>query len=141
MSHHDFVFAMLGAAAQTTRRLDRSLSAIKGISFSEYQLLACIYAQPNNSSTRVDLADSVGLTPSGVTRALKPLEKLGFVETIKDERDARRSLATLTPEGIELVTDAAGVVDDTLNRLGNPSDILGSDQERVIELLRNLAQG
>jgi len=40
----------------------------------------------------VDLAAAVGLTPSAVTRALRPLEKLGCVATQKSERDARRSL-------------------------------------------------
>ena len=42
------------------------------------------------------------------------MEKLGFVETIRDERDARRSLAQLTAAGRELLSDAAGVVDDTI---------------------------
>lgn len=141
MHHRDFVFTMLAAAARTTRRLDRSLSHIKGISFSQYQLLASIHAQPGMSSTRVELADAVGLTPSGVTRALKPLEKLGFVETIKDDRDARRSLAKLTATGVELVADATGVVDDTLNTLGNVSALPSPERDRVVALLQEFAHG
>lgn len=109
--------ATLEAASKLTRRLDRALSGIKGISFSEYQMLSHLAAEPGGGVTRVDLAASVGLTPSGVTRALKPLEKLGFVETIKDERDARRALATLTDAGTELVADADGVVADLMDRI------------------------
>lgn len=108
------VFSLIAAANRIERRLDVQLSNIKGISFSEYQLLDALGSAPGGSATRVSLADSVSLTPSGVTRALKPMEKLGFVETIRDERDARRSLAQLTAAGRELLSDAAGVVDDTI---------------------------
>lgn len=111
------VFALLDASARIERRLDRALSAIKGISFSEFQLLDALLRSPDAAATRVDLAEMVGLTPSGVTRALKPLERLGFVETVKDDRDARRSLATLTGQGHELLADASGVIDDTISSL------------------------
>ncbi|NNF55312.1 MAG: MarR family transcriptional regulator, partial [Acidimicrobiales bacterium] len=104
------VFELLAASDRVQRRLDGSLANIKGISFSEYQLLLAIQDAPGGRATRVDLAAVVGLTPSGVTRALKPLEKLGFVETTKDDRDARRSMARLTSQGTELTNDATGVV-------------------------------
>ena len=48
---------------------------------------------------------------------MRPLEKLGFVETQKSERDARLALAVLTPEGRELVDDASGVLDDVARDL------------------------
>lgn len=136
-----FVFAVLDSAAKLTRRLDRSLSTIKGISFTEYQLLAALRDCPEASATRVDLADLVGLTPSGVTRALKPMEKLGMVVTHKDGRDARRSLATLTPAGVELVSDADGVVDDTLDGLTAIDALRSSERERFLRLLADLAHG
>ncbi len=66
---------------------------------------------------RVELAQAVSLTPSAVTRALKPLEKLGYVETLKSDRDARRSLACLTDGGRELLSDAEGVARDVLTNL------------------------
>ena len=114
MTNRTAVFSLIAAANRIERRLDVQLSNIKGISFSEYQLLDALGSALGGSATRVSLADSVSLTPSGVTRALKPMEKLGFVETIRDERDARRSLAQLTAAGRELLSDAAGVVDDTI---------------------------
>ncbi len=140
MSTHDLAFALLAAAGRTTRRLDGALSSIKGISFSEYQLLAAIQAQPSMSATRVDLAAAVGLTPSGVTRALKPLEKLGFVQTTRDDRDARRSLASLTPAGEELTNDAAGVVSDTLNQVPGLTGLTTAEQDQLTELAHKLAQ-
>ncbi|MEL7158569.1 MAG: MarR family winged helix-turn-helix transcriptional regulator [Actinomycetota bacterium] len=141
MERNLFVFALLDSSAKLTRRLDRSLSNIKGISFTEYQLLAALRGCPDGSATRVELADRIGRTPSGVTRALKPMERLGFVATVKDERDARRSLATLTPAGHELVADAEGVVDDTLDGLSAIDALRPSEHERFLRLLGELANG
>jgi len=139
MTHKDLTFTLLAAAAKLTRRLDGSLSSIKGISFSEFQLLSSLEAHPASAATRVNLAQAVGLTPSGVTRALKPLEKLGFVETIKDGRDARRSLAKLTEAGLELVSDATGVVNDTLESVTPIQRLSDDDLKQLTDLLRELA--
>ena len=110
-------FTLLEAGAMVERRLDRSLSGVRGISFSEYRLLRELSHAHDSALTRVELAQAVGLTPSAVTRALKPLEKLGYIITIKSERDARKSLARLTPGGIELLADAQGVVRDVIASL------------------------
>lgn len=111
-------FALLGAAGRVERRLDGALSNIRGISFSEYQILKALRDSHNATATRVDLAGVVGLSASGVTRALKPLEKLGYVETKRSDRDARLSLATLTKHGQDLVADADVVVNDAIATMG-----------------------
>ena len=48
------------------RRLDHSLGAIRGISLAEYRLLRALGDAPGSRASRVDLAEAVGLTPSGV---------------------------------------------------------------------------
>lgn len=117
-SDEALVFALLEAAARVELRLDRLLSNTRGISFREYQLIRALSRLYDGSATRVELAGAVGLTPSAVTRALKPIEKLGYVVTQKSARDARRSLAELTPAGRELLADAQGAVDDAIADLG-----------------------
>ena len=117
-------FELLDAAGYLERRLDRAISTIRGISFSEYRLLRDLAQRPEARAMRVELAQAVGLTPSAITRALKPLEKLGYVETLKSDWDARRSLACLTSGGQELLSDAEGVARDVL--LGLPLDSLAS---------------
>lgn len=141
MTTLELVTTLLDAAAKLTRQFDSSLASIKGITFSEYQLLGALRDRPAATATRVDLAASVGLTPSGVTRALKPLEKLGFIETAKDARDARKSLAKLTPAGHELVQDADGVVQDTIDGVEALDSLDESGRNLIIGLLQKLSNG
>lgn len=105
------------AWGRVERRLDHSLGAIRGISLAEYRLLRALGDAPNSQASRVDLAEAVGLTPSGVTRALRPMEKLGIVSTVKSKRDARLAIAALTAAGRDLLSDASGVVDDAVKAM------------------------
>ncbi len=74
------------------------------------------------------------MTPSGVTRALRPLEKLHIVETVRAERDARLALARLTDAGREIVEDASRIIDDVVRSvLGN-----GEKQASVSDLVEQL---
>lgn len=113
-NEQQFSLALADAWHRLEKRLDSNLGAIRGISLAEYRLLRALADSPGAWASRVDLAQSVGLTPSGVTRALRPMEKLGYVSTAKSKRDARLALATLTPAGRELVEDASAVVNDTM---------------------------
>ena len=83
----------------------------------------------------MDLAQAVGLTPSGVTRALRPMEKLSIVSTVKSKRDARLAIAALTPAGRELLDDASSVVDDTMKTILKRSPELTERIEDLPELL------
>ena len=93
------------------RRFDSALGSHHGISFSDFQLLNHIARAPGGRIRRVDLAERVSLTASGVTRTLLPLEKIGLVTRQSDPRDARVGFAVITPAGHELVVNATDVVD------------------------------
>lgn len=116
----EFVFALLAASSRIERRFDRILSAIRGVSFTEYFLLKRLKEQPNGTAARVDLAAAVHLTPSAVTRALKPLEKTGYVTSQKNERDARQTVAKLTDAGEELLRDVDAVIGDEISAWAIP---------------------
>jgi len=122
------------------KRLDSSLGAIRGISFAEYRLLRALSDAPSSWASRVDLAHTVGLTPSGVTRALRPLEKLGYVATAKSKRDARLALASLTPPGRDLVNDASGVVDDMMKTILERARKNPSQVDDIIKLLEDFGR-
>ena len=136
------MLAMAFAAAwnRLERRLDKSLGAIRGISLAEYRLLKALGDAPGSQASRVDLAEVVGLTPSGVTRALRPMEKLSIVSTVKSKRDARLAIAALTPAGRELLDDASGVVDDTIKTVLKRSPVLADKIVEFTELLEEFGR-
>lgn len=70
-----------------------------GISVTEYLVLRQLDAAPGKRLRRIDLAQAVGLTPSGVTRLLNPMEKIGLVSKEAGARDARVSLVAIAPAG------------------------------------------
>jgi DNA-binding MarR family transcriptional regulator len=107
----DFCLRLARANATLVRRFDNALGSQHGISFSDFQLLNHIARAPNGKLRRVDLAERVGLTASGVTRTLLPLEKIGLVTRETDPRDARVGFAVVTAAGHELVVNATDVVD------------------------------
>jgi DNA-binding MarR family transcriptional regulator len=122
------------------KRLDSSLAAIRGISLAEYRLLRALANAPSAWASRVDLAHAVGLTPSGVTRALRPLEKLGLISTAKSKRDARLALATLTPAGHELVDDASAVVNDQMKIILDRAPGITSRMDELIALMEGFGR-
>ena len=107
----DLCLRLARANAALIRRFDNSLGSQHGISFSDYQVLNHLARAPGGRMRRVDLAERLGLTASGVTRTLLPLEKIGLVTRQPDPRDARVGFAVVTPTGQELMENATEVVD------------------------------
>lgn len=107
----DFCLRLARAYAVVLRRFDNALGSQHGISFSDFQLLNHLARAPGGRLRRVDLAERVSLTASGVTRTLLPLEKIGLVTRQADPRDARVGFAAITNAGHEMVVNATAVVD------------------------------
>jgi len=122
------------------RRLDRSLGAIRGISLAEYRILNALGDAPGAQASRVDVARAVGLTPSGVTRALRPMEKLGIVSTVRSKRDARLAIAALTPAGRELLGDASEVVNDAMQSILKRAPRTSAKLEEFSAMLEELGR-
>ncbi len=87
------------------RRLDLQLS-LHGISFTEYLIMHRLHEAVQHTMRRIELAESVGISASGVTRLLAPMEKNKLVEKRANARDARVSLVKLSKVGIVLYQDA-----------------------------------
>lgn len=105
----EFTLRLARAQATLVRRLDQVLGGYHGISFNDFMLLHYLNRAPAGRLRRVDLAERQGLTASGVTRTLLPLEKIGLVERQQDPRDARVAYAAITATGRELLVNATTV--------------------------------
>jgi DNA-binding MarR family transcriptional regulator len=111
-----FVLTLSKAYAIISRTLDGKLSA-HGLGFKDFIILYYLNEAPGNKMRRIDLADMMGVTASGITRMLAPMEKIGLVSRESNERDARISYVVLAPGGKNLFDDAlvtAGFVSEDM---------------------------
>ncbi len=98
---------LLRSHATMTRAMNTQLVAEHGITLSDYDVLVSLANAPERRMRRVDLANSVVLTPSGITRLLDRLEAEGWVCKHQCQSDARVSWAVLTDAGHQKLLEAA----------------------------------
>jgi DNA-binding MarR family transcriptional regulator len=91
--------------AKILKKVESQLS-VHGISFTEFLVMYQLTCAPNNTMRRIELAESIGLSASGVTRLLVPMEKRKMVQRQINSRDARVSLVQLSDSGRQLFEDA-----------------------------------
>ena len=77
-----------------------------GLTINDYEVLLRLARAPDRMLRRVDLAQQVLLTPSGITRLLDGLQRCGFVEKAACATDARVVYAKLTDAGHEKLSAA-----------------------------------
>src|SRR3954462_5077239 len=89
------------------RSLSADLQAEHGLTVNDYEALLLLSRADDGQLRRVDLADGLQLTPSGVTRLLDGLEKLGLVCKGACTNDARVTYAVITDAGRKKLQDAS----------------------------------
>ncbi len=100
-----FVMALSTLESHLARRFDQQLG-LHGISYREYLVLHHLHHAGGQSLRRGELAEKVSLSASGITRMLRPMEKIGLVEKATNPRDARVSLVRLSSAGATIYGDA-----------------------------------
>lgn len=97
------------------RKFD-SLSA-HGLGFNDFVILYILSQSSESKMRRIDLAEKVGVTASGITRLLNPLEKIGWVARETNERDARVSYVVITANGKRIVEEAQVTAEHTAKNI------------------------
>ena len=98
---------LLRAHASLTRSLSAQLVAEHGLTINDYEALLHLSRTEGGQMKRVELAQQLILTPSGVTRLLDGLEGAGWVTKGTCPSDARVTYAVLTEEGREKLETAS----------------------------------
>lgn len=80
--------------------------SLHGISLTDFMILHILSNAPGNRLKRIDLAESAGLTASGITRIISPIEKMGLVTKESNDRDARVSYVKLSEAGQRVYEEA-----------------------------------
>ena len=127
----------LRAHAAITRELSGRLEAAHGLTLSDYDVLVQLYFAPERALRRVDLARTVLLTASGITRLLDGLERSGWVEKKACSSDARVSYAVLTPTGEKKFEEAAAMHRADVEELF-ASNFSATERDQLGELLGRL---
>jgi DNA-binding MarR family transcriptional regulator len=97
---------MLRVHAALVRELDAELEAAHDLPLSSYDVLIYLRAAPGKRLRMAELADSVLLSRSGVTRLVDRLEREGLLVRDTCTSDGRGTFAVLTDEGEELLARA-----------------------------------
>lgn len=127
----------LRASALIDEKFTGALSALHGVSLREVALMLYVRNSPGSKLSRIELAKRLCVSPSTVTRATKPLEKIGLIGRESNSRDARLSYVVLTESGNTLL----GYAENTLEQLS--SDFLSrnlseKDRSQFAKVLSSL---
>jgi DNA-binding MarR family transcriptional regulator len=101
--------AFLRAHYQIVRKLDAVLLNEEGMSLSAFEVLRWLDQAPGGRMRMSELAGSVLLSRSGVTRLVDNLVAEGLIERQRFEGDARGSEAVLTEKGRQRLEDISRV--------------------------------
>jgi len=63
-------------------------------------------------ATASELGRRLGVSKQAAGKTVDRLERLGYVERVDDEHDARRKLVRLTPLGLDMLARSAAIFDD-----------------------------
>jgi len=127
----------LRAHSALTRELSARLEALHELTLSDFDVLVQLYYAEGRRMRRIDLARSVLLTPSGITRLLDGLESCGLVAKERCASDARVAYAVLTKAGERKIEEARE------SHLADVEELFGSrfspqEREQLAELLGRL---
>jgi DNA-binding MarR family transcriptional regulator len=89
------------------RVINAQLVADHGLTINDFECMLLLARAEDRRMRRVDLAEQLILTASGVTRLLDGLEKEGWVDRASCDTDRRVTYAVLTDEGLAKLRDAS----------------------------------
>jgi DNA-binding MarR family transcriptional regulator len=106
-----------------TRELEAQLMGAHGLTLSDYDVLVQLARAPEHKMRNIELAKTIVLTRSGVTRLVDGLERDGLVARASCASDKRGTFIKLTDEGMRRLREAAdthveGVRQLFLERIG-----------------------
>src|SRR5436190_10265025 len=97
----------LATHSAITRELEARLMGAHGLTLSDYDVLVQLARAPERKLRNIDLAKTVLLTRSGVTRLVDGLESDGLVARSSCPDDKRGTLVSITDAGMRLLREAS----------------------------------
>ena len=98
------------------------------------QAMCILTLDEKKDLSQQDLTYILFLTKSGITKAVKKLEDMGYVERTKSKTDARQHVLNLTDKGRKIIPTLHDINDEWESRMGLPEL-----DDSFIKILHNLA--
>ncbi len=130
---------LLRVHAAMSKALDAELEAAHGLQLSSYEVLMYLADAEDERMRMCDLASSILLSRSGLTRLVDRLARDGLLQRVACDADARGAFAKLTPAGRQKLAEArathlAGVRAMFLDRFtAEELDQMGAAWDVVLE--------
>ena len=134
--------SFIGTTGDLMKAIEKDLEPF-GLDRGDYQLLAMLSEAPDNKLRMCDLAESLRLTRSGLTRRMEGVLKRKLVTRVQSADDGRVANVQMTPKGMELLKKAAPHHLESVRRLMidilNPNEIkaIGTAFNKIAENLAN----
>jgi DNA-binding MarR family transcriptional regulator len=91
---------MLRVHATVFRQLDERLLTDHGFGIDAYGILVTLVGAPDGTLTIGELGQRRNLSPSGISRSVDRLTKIGLIQRTVNPADGRSLLVGLTPQGL-----------------------------------------
>jgi DNA-binding MarR family transcriptional regulator len=98
--------AFILTAGDVIRAIERDLDPFD-LDFGDYQLLVMLSEAPDERLRMCDLADSLRLTRSGLTRRMDGVLKKKLVTRTQSTQDGRVAIVQISPKGMDVLKNAA----------------------------------
>jgi DNA-binding MarR family transcriptional regulator len=122
--------ALLQLNRTVLQRLDARLRGEHGLAVSEFDVLITLWNAPERRLGLGVLAQSVMLSPSGLTHLITRMERDGLVRRVPDPGDGRKFYAELTSAGDEALRRSRPVHNDVIRR--QLLDLLTSAERKAL---------
>ena len=109
--------SLVRAHACLVKRLDAQLEADHGLPLTSHEVLLRLAGAPQGKMRMHDIASSVLLSRSGLTRLVDRLERDGLVHRCSCENDARGAYAVITEAGRVKLAEAGASHLEAVRRL------------------------
>lgn len=132
--------SFLEAHRRVVERLANQLREEAGLSLTWYDVLVHLSEADGHNLRMQDLAESILLSRSGLTRLIDKMEAAGLVQREACESDGRGTLARMTPAGLARLEEAAPThIAGVIEQFARYLDV--DEAKTLATALRSIAHG
>ena len=113
-----FIINLAKTQSVFVKRFESGLG--NGLGFNEFLILFHLNQSSDKKMRRIDLAEKIGMTASGITRMLLPMEKIGLIKSDSTAKDARVKFVLISKSGQEKIKETLERLNDLIEEMLSP---------------------